>query len=71
MQLLAAALSRGDEARLFQHAQVLHHAEPRHRDALAQLAQRLPVALEESIEQLAAARIGERFEHLVHSTSYM
>src|SRR2546428_13663683 len=55
------------EPRLFENAQVLHHPEAGHVDALAQLSQRPPVPLEEPVQQLAAVRVGEGLEHVVHA----
>ena len=39
---------------------------PRHIKMLAQLAQRLPVALEQLVEQRAAAFVRQGFEHCIH-----
>ena len=58
-----------DQARPLEHLEVLHDPEPGHLEALLELAQGLPVALEERVEQLAASRIGERLEHIVHGSS--
>ena len=60
-----------DEVRLLQHSQVFHDPEPRHlRQVLAQLTERLAIALEEPIEEFPPMRIGEgpedrrrRFRH--------
>src|SRR5690242_20698885 len=38
----------------------------RHRKTCAELAERLAVVGAKPIKQLAAARIGQRFEHLIH-----
>src|SRR5439155_17615906 len=48
-------------------AQVLHHPEAGHVDALAQLAQRLPVPPEQPVQQLAPVGVGEGLEHVVHA----
>src|SRR5512143_983167 len=68
MELLSAPLAGDDEIRLLQHLEVLHHAEARHRQATLEGAERLPVLLEEPVEQLAPGRIAERLEHLVHGS---
>jgi hypothetical protein len=39
---------------------------PRHRRRATELAERLAVVGAEPVEQLAAARIGQRLEHLIH-----
>ena len=70
VQLLAAALAREDETGLFEHLQVLHHAEARHRQALLERTQRLTVLLKQLVEQLAPRGIGQRLEHLVHADHY-
>ncbi len=58
--LLAADLDGRHEIRLLQHAQVLHDPEARHvRQVLAQLPERLAIALEEPIEQDPPIGIGE------------
>ena len=66
MQLLAPAPPGHDQTRLFEQLQVLHHAEARHRQPLFERAQRLPVLLEQLVEQAAPRRVGEGFEHVVH-----
>ena len=59
--LLAADALRHHEARLFEHTEMLHDPEPRHRRQIpAQLAERLAIALEEPVEQLPPAWVGER-----------
>ncbi|HEX5940587.1 MAG TPA: hypothetical protein VFZ12_09515 [Dehalococcoidia bacterium] len=70
MQLLAAAAARGDEAGVFQHAQVLHHAEASHlRQLCLELGQGLAVALVESVEQQPPVASCEGAEDLVHPAS--
>ena len=54
-----------DEARVLEHAQVLHDAEARHLQLGLQLGQRAAVTLEELVEQEATRRVGERLEHAV------
>ena len=58
---------RGHEARLLEHPQVLHDAEARHRQPPLERAQRLPVLLEQLVEQAPARRVGEGLEHRVHA----
>ncbi len=65
MQLFAASPLDGDEVRGFEQCQVLRDALPRHVEVVAELAQRLPVARMQSVEELAAPGIGERFEETV------
>jgi hypothetical protein len=67
MQLLAPAPPGYDEAGLLEHAQVLHHTEARHRQAPLECAQRLPVLLEQLVEQASSCRVGEGPEHIVHA----
>ena len=55
---------------VLEHPQVLHDAEPGHREPLLELAERLPVALVQRVEQTPPGRIGERPEHLVHGRDY-
>ena len=58
--LLAPDPQGRDEVRLLQHREVLHDPEPRHPgQVLAQLAERLAIALEEPVEQDPPIRIGE------------
>ena len=59
MQSLAAHFARGDQSGLLQHAQVLHHAEARHRQLRLQLGERAAVALKEEVKQPPTAWIGE------------
>ena len=71
VQLLAAVLARDHEAGLFEHAEVLHHAEAGHRREVdAQLTQALPVVLEQPVEEEASAGIPQRLEHLFHVGDY-
>jgi hypothetical protein len=65
MQLLPAGTPGHDEASLFQHAQVLHHAETRHLQTGLELRQRQPVLREQPVEQRPPGRVGERPEHQV------
>src|SRR5439155_11231229 len=65
VQLLATRPTREDEIGLFEHLEVLHDAEARHRQLGLQFGQRAAVTREEQIEQEPSAGIGERFEHPV------
>src|SRR5215470_19253667 len=67
VELLAPAPRRRDEARVFEHVEVLRHGLPRHVHPVAELGQRETVAREHAIEQLPPPRIRERFEDLVHA----
>ena len=74
--LLAPDLDGRHEPGLFQDPQVLHDPEPRHlRQVLAQLPERLAIALEEPIEQFSPIRIGEgpedRRRRFGHGREYM
>ena len=67
MVLLATDFARRHEPGCFEHRQVLHDAEARQRrDRAAERAERLPVLVEELVEQHAPAGIGERSKHVVH-----
>ena len=59
VQSLADHFARGDQSGLLQHAQVLHHPEPRHRQLRLQLGERAAVALKEEVKQPPTAWIGE------------
>ena len=74
--LLAADALRRQEARLLEDAQVLHDPEARHRrQGLAQLTERLAIALVELVEQDPATGVAERPEdrrHVVrHAADFM
>jgi hypothetical protein len=72
--LLPSGPAHDDEARAFEDAQVLHHAEARHRQLGLELGERPPIAREEPIQQMAPRRIGERLEHAVvvsHEADHM
>jgi hypothetical protein len=57
----------GEEVGIGQDDEVLHHTEPRHRrQRCDEFVHRLSVSLAELIEEVAAARICECFEHIVH-----
>jgi hypothetical protein len=72
--LLPSRPAHDDEPRAFEDAQVLHHAEARHRQLGLELRQRPPIADEEPVEQIAARGIRERLEHAVvvsHGADHM
>ena len=51
-----------DETGVFEHAQVLHRAEPGHLQLRLELGERAAVTRKEPVEQEAPRRVGERFE---------
>jgi len=65
VQLLPARPAGDDEARVLQHAQVLHDSEARHLELRLELRERAAVTHEEPVEQEATRRVGERLEHQV------
>lgn len=70
VQLPPAHAANGDQVGGLQHAQVLHHAEPRHvRQRRVELAERLAVPLEEAIQQQPSVAIAKRFEDELHASS--
>ena len=71
MELFAPAPHRGHEAGRFQHGNVLGHRLAGHVEVRAQLAQRLPVAGEQLVQQPAARAIGQGFENRVHCGNNM
>ena len=70
MELFAPTPLGLDEARLLELPQMLHHSEARHREVPLERAERLPVLLEELVEQAAAGGVGEGSEHLVHARDH-
>src|SRR4051794_17693999 len=66
VELLATAPLRRHEARVLEHAQMLHHAEARHRQPALEAAQRLPVVAKELVQQTSPRGISQRPEHLIH-----
>src|SRR4029077_20979340 len=70
VELLPAAPARDHEIGLLQQPEVLHDAEARHGQALLERTQRLPVLLEELVEQSSPGRVAERLEHLIHVGEY-
>ena len=65
VQLLPARPARDDEAGVFEHPQVLHHAEPRHLQLGLELGERSAVTLEEPVEEVPACRICQCLEDAV------
>ena len=66
--LLASHLAGGDEVGVFEHAEVLHHAEARHLGQHdAQSDERLAVLLEQRVEQRPTVGVGERPKDEVHA----
>ncbi len=56
----------GHEVGSLEDSEMFHHAEARHPGQhYAQLAERLRVAFEETVEQMAASRVGEGSEDVV------
>jgi hypothetical protein len=66
VQLLAPTPPGRDQTRLLEHPQVLHDADARHRQRLLQRDERLPILLEQRVEQAPPSRICESPEHHVH-----
>src|SRR2546423_8534163 len=66
MELLPPASLGHHQAGLCELVQMLHHAEARHPEPPFELAEGLPVLLEESVEQASPRRISQRLEDLVH-----
>ena len=63
--LLPAPAAGDDEPGVLEHAQVLHHAEPRHLQLGLELGQRAAVTLTKPVEQMPSRRVGEHLEHEV------
>jgi hypothetical protein len=66
VQLLPPPAHGRDDAGRLEHREVLADRLPGHVEAGAQLAQGLPVAGVQAVEEASATRIGERPEHCVH-----
>ena len=66
MQFFAPAPHDGDEVGRLQQTQVLADGLARHREVLAQLAERLSVSRMQLVQQLPAGGIGQGPEHIVH-----
>jgi hypothetical protein len=62
----APAAAGHHQSGLFEHAQMLHDAKSRHRQPAFERTERLPVFLEQLIEQPPPRRIGQGFEDRVH-----
>src|SRR5512132_631499 len=67
VELFAPPPHRGDQIRVFEHAKMLGDGLPRHLEVLAQFAERQAALRMQAIEQLPAAWICQRLEHLVDS----
>jgi hypothetical protein len=65
MELFPAALDRAHQVGSLQNLQMLGRGLPGHLEVLAKLAKRLAVLPAKKIKQLAAAGVGQCFEHLV------
>ena len=65
MVLAAPGPPGGDESRLLEHAQVLHHAEAGHLQLALELGERAAVTLEEPVEEVPPRRVGEGLEDTV------
>ena len=66
VQLLAAVAHGGDEIGRFENGEMLTDGLPGHVQARAQLAKVLSTAVLQAVEQLTAARVGQRLEDFVH-----
>src|SRR5438067_12101646 len=66
VQLLPPAPHGDDEVRRLEHRKVLGDGLPGHGQVLTELAEGLPIARAQSIEEQPPARVGERFEDEVH-----
>src|ERR1700730_736826 len=66
MQLFPASPLDRDEIGRFQQIQVWGHRLSRHCESVAQFAQRLSVLGVQTVDQLAAAWVGESLEHFVY-----
>src|SRR5580765_4701524 len=64
MELLPPPPLGDDEPGPLEHLEVLHDPEAGHLEPPLELAQRLPVALVERVEQFPASRIGKGLEHV-------
>src|SRR6266498_5885616 len=70
MQLLAPAPDDDDKVCRLQQEEMLRHRLPRHVEVFTQLAERLPVALVQLVEQLSAAFVRQGLEHGIHLGSH-
>ena len=62
VELLASPPERRHQTGLFEHLEVLHHAEARHLELAVELGQRAAVPFEQEIQQMPPRGIGERPE---------
>ena len=60
---LPPCFARDHEARVFEHAQMFHDAEPGHLHLGLELGERAAVTLEEPVEQESPRRVRECLEH--------
>ena len=63
VQLLPPCFACDHEARVFEHAEVLHDAEAGHLQFGLELGERAAVTLEEPVEEESPRRVGERLEY--------
>ena len=66
MEFFAAMPDGGNEVGALEEEEMLGHGLAGHGEVGAQLGERLAIAAMQGIEQVAATRIGEGFEHFVH-----
>ncbi len=66
MQLLASVPDDGEKVGGFEDFEMLGHGLAGHGEMGAEFGKRSPIGLVQLIEELAAAGIGEGFEHVVH-----
>lgn len=70
MELLSSPPQRRHETRCFEHAQMLHDAEARHRERRREFGQRLPVFLKERVEEQPPASAGYCLEDDIQNSDY-
>jgi hypothetical protein len=66
MELFASAPDDCDKVRAFEQVEVFGHGLAGHGEVGTQVRERLPAAFTQRVEQLAAAPVGEGFEHFIH-----
>ena len=66
VELLSADPPGCHQVGRFEDAEMLHDAEPAHRQVRLQLQQRLAISLEEPVKEQPAAWVRQGFEYLVH-----
>ncbi len=69
VELFAAVPDGGDEVGVLEEVQVLGDGLTAHVEVLAEGGEGLAVVLMQQVEQLAAAGIGQGFEHVVHDVA--